>query len=39
VVERLRPYGIIILYALMLTGILSTILGPVVSYLRYLLGF
>jgi Zn-dependent protease len=38
VVDQLRPYGIIILYALMLTGALSTILGPVVGYLRYLLG-
>ena len=38
VVEQLRPYGILILYALMLTGALSTILGPLVSYLRYLLG-
>ena len=37
-VEQLRPYGILILYALMLTGMLSTILGPVVGYLRYLLG-
>ena len=37
-VEQLRPYGILILYALMLTGALSTILGPLVSYLRYLLG-
>jgi Zn-dependent protease len=38
VVEQLRPYGILILYALMLTGALSTILGPLVSYARYLLG-
>jgi Zn-dependent protease len=37
-VEQLRPYGILILYALMLTGALSTILGPLVSYLRYFLG-
>lgn len=37
-VEQLRPYGILILYALMLTGALSTLLGPLVSYLRYLLG-
>ena len=37
-VEQLRPYGILILYALMLTGALSTILGPLVSYFRYLLG-
>jgi Zn-dependent protease len=37
-VERLRPYGILILYALMLTGALNAILGPVVGYLRYVLG-
>jgi Zn-dependent protease len=37
-VEKLRPYGILILYALMLTGALNTILGPLVGYLRYLLG-
>lgn len=37
-VEQLRPYGILILYALMLTGVLSAMLGPVVGYLRYLLG-
>lgn len=36
--EQLRPYGILILYALMLTGILSTLLGPVSNYLLYLLG-
>jgi Zn-dependent protease len=29
VVELLRPYGFMILYALMLTGFLSTLLGPV----------
>ena len=38
-VEQLRPYGILILYALMLTGVLSTLLGPVANYLLYLLGF
>ena len=38
-VEQMRPYGFLILYALMLTGVLSTLLGPIVSYLRYLLGF
>ena len=38
VVEQLRPYGILILYALMLTGVLSALLGPVASYLLYLLG-
>jgi Zn-dependent protease len=37
-VEQLRPYGFLILYALMLTGILSTLLGPVASYILYLLG-
>jgi Zn-dependent protease len=37
-VEQLRPYGILILYALMLTGALNTILGPLVGYARYLLG-
>jgi Zn-dependent protease len=37
-VEQLRPYGIVILYALMLTGVLSSVLGPLVGYLRYLLG-
>ena len=37
-IEQLRPYGILILYALMLTGVLSTLLGPVSNYLLYLLG-
>ena len=37
-VEQLRPYGILILYALMLTGILSTLLAPVSNYLLYILG-
>jgi Zn-dependent protease len=37
-VEKMRPYGILILYALMLTGALNTILGPIVGYLRYVLG-
>ena len=37
-IEQLRPYGILILYALMLTGVLNTLLGPLVGYLRYLLG-
>ena len=37
-IERLRPYGILILYALMLTGVLSYLLGPVATYLLYLLG-
>ena len=38
VVEQLRPYGFLILYALMLTGVLSMLLGPVANYLLYLLG-
>lgn len=38
IVEQLRPYGILILYALMLTGVLSALLGPVANYLLYLLG-
>ena len=37
-VEQLRPYGILILYALMLTGALTALLGPVSNYLFYLLG-
>ena len=37
-VEQVRPYGILILYALMLTGALNAILGPLVGYARYLLG-
>ncbi|HWI20454.1 MAG TPA: site-2 protease family protein [Vicinamibacterales bacterium] len=37
-IERLRPYGFLILYALMLTGVLGTLLGPVANYLLYLLG-
>jgi Zn-dependent protease len=38
VVEQLRPYGFLILYALMLTGVLSTLLGPVANFLfRFLL--
>lgn len=37
-VEQLRPYGFLILYALMLTGALSTLLGPVANFLfRFLL--
>lgn len=38
VVEQLRPWGFLILYALMLTGVLSMLLGPVANYLLYLLG-
>jgi len=38
IVEQLRPYGFIILYALMLTGILSSVLGPIpVGVTRFLL--
>jgi Zn-dependent protease len=38
VIEQIRPYGFIILYALMLTGALSTLLGPVAYFLLTLLG-
>jgi Zn-dependent protease len=39
VIELLRPYGFLILYALMLTGFLSTLLGPVAfAIIRLLLG-
>ncbi len=38
IVEQLRPYGFLVLYALMLTGVLSFMLGPVVySVVRILL--
>jgi Zn-dependent protease len=38
VVEQLRPYGFMILYALMLTGTLSYLLGPVtIGVTRFLL--
>jgi len=38
-VEQLRPYGFLILYALMLTGTLNFLLGPVAySIVRILLG-
>ena len=38
-VEQLRPYGFLILYALMLTGTLSFLLGPVAIFiLSFLLG-
>ena len=37
-IEQLRPYGILILYALMLTGALSYLLGPIAEGLvRFLL--
>lgn len=38
VIEQMRPYGFIILYALMLTGALGTLLGPVAYFLLTLLG-
>ncbi len=38
IIELMRPYGFMILYALMLTGALSTLLGPVASFLLTLLG-
>ena len=39
VIEQLRPYGFLILYALMLTGVLSTLLGPVAQFVfRFLVG-
>jgi Zn-dependent protease len=38
VIELLRPYGFLILYALMLTGILSNVLGPIpIGVTRFLL--
>lgn len=37
-IELMRPYGFMILYALMLTGALSTLLGPVAYFLLTLLG-
>ena len=37
-IEQMRPYGFLILYALMLTGALSTLLGPVAYFLLTLLG-
>ena len=38
IVEQVRPYGFLILYALMLTGILNTVLGPIpVGVTRFLL--
>jgi Zn-dependent protease len=38
VIERMRPYGFLLLYALMLTGILSLITRPVqIAILRWLL--
>ena len=38
IVEQLRPYGFLILYALMLTGVLSSVLGPIpIGVTRFLL--
>jgi len=33
--ERLRPYGFLILYGLMFTGVLTTIISPPVAFLLY----
>lgn len=33
--ERLRPYGFLILYAMMFTGVLTTIISPPVGFLLY----
>jgi len=33
--ERLRPYGFIILYALMFSGVLATIISPPARFLLY----
>jgi Zn-dependent protease len=33
--ERLRPYGFLILYGLMFTGLLTTIISPPVAFLLY----
>jgi len=38
VIEALRPYGFVILYALMLTGGLSALLGPVAGFIFQILG-
>ncbi len=38
IIEQMRPYGFIILYALMLTGALGTLLGPVAYFVLTLLG-
>ena len=39
IVEQLRPYGFLILYALMLTGVLSYLVGPIAIFVvRLLLG-
>lgn len=35
--DRIRPYGFLILYALMFTGVLTTIIGPPASFLLDLL--
>ena len=38
-VEQVRPYGVLVLYALMLTGVLDNVLGPIpVGVTRFLLG-
>lgn len=38
VIEQLRPYGFLILYALMLSGFLGTLMGPVAFSVLSLLG-
>jgi Zn-dependent protease len=35
--DRVRPYGFIILYGLMFTGVLTTIIRPVYGWVRFLL--
>ena len=37
VVDQLRPWGFLLLYALMLTGVLSMFIGPVFSFARSVL--
>lgn len=39
VIEQLRPYGFLILYALLLTGVLAAIAQPVQFFIYDLLGF
>jgi Zn-dependent protease len=36
--DRLRPFGIIILYALLLTGVLSALIVPPADFLMEILG-
>ena len=39
VIEQMRPYGFVILYALMLTGVLSAIARPVQFFIYDLLSY